>query len=81
MSLFGAEFMQNIQEYLDEDVALNFTPHGYLMMATEQGAETLRRNSMLQNELGAKNELLTPKYLQKKFPWLNTDGIALGSFL
>jgi FAD-dependent oxidoreductase domain-containing protein 1 len=29
-------------------------------------------------KLGAKNELLTPVKLKQKFPWINTDGIALG---
>lgn len=78
MSLYAAEFMKDIKEHLDDDVELNFTPHGYLMMASEAGAETLQRNSELQNQLGAKNELLTAKQLNIKFPWLNTDGIALG---
>jgi len=29
-------------------------------------------------KLGAKNELLTAEKLKQKFPWLNTNGIALG---
>uniref|UniRef100_A0A1B0DQU4 FAD-dependent oxidoreductase domain-containing protein 1 n=1 Tax=Phlebotomus papatasi TaxID=29031 RepID=A0A1B0DQU4_PHLPP len=78
MSLYGAEFIRNIKEHLGEDVEVNFTPHGYLMLASEEGAETLDRNSRLQNELGARNEILTPEKLKRKFPWLNVDGIALG---
>lgn len=78
MSLYAADFMRNIKEHLDDDVELNFTPHGYLMMASEAGAETLQQNSELQNKMGARNELLTAKQLKQKFPWLNTDGIALG---
>lgn len=70
--------MREIKENLDDDVELNFTPHGYLMMTSEAGAETLAQNSELQNKMGAKNELLTAKQLKNKFPWLNTDGIALG---
>lgn len=78
MSLYAADFMRNIKENLDDDVALNFTPHGYLLMATEEGADVLQQNSKLQNEFGAKNEILTAKQLKAKFPWLNTDGIAVG---
>ncbi|KAG4067326.1 hypothetical protein HA402_000317 [Bradysia odoriphaga] len=78
MSLYAAEFMKDIKEHLDDDVELNFTPHGYLMMASEAGAEVLAQNSELQNTMGAKNELLTAKQLNRKFPWLNTDGVALG---
>lgn len=50
-----------------------------MVLASESGAETLTRNSRLQNELGARNELLTASQLKAKFPWINTDGIALGS--
>lgn len=78
MSLYGADFIRNIKEHLGDDADVNFTPHGYLMLATEQSAETLQRNSRLQNELGARNEILTAKRLKEKFPWLNTDGIELG---
>uniref|UniRef100_A0A1B0A538 FAD dependent oxidoreductase domain-containing protein n=1 Tax=Glossina pallidipes TaxID=7398 RepID=A0A1B0A538_GLOPL len=77
MSLFGAEFIRGIKDYLG-DVELNFTPHGYLTLASEQGAETLKRNSRLQNELGARNELLNASQLKNKFPWISTEGIVLG---
>lgn len=78
MSLFAADFMRNSKEHLGEDLNLNFTPYGYLTLASEEGAEQLTRNSRLQNELGARNELLIPEKLKAKFPWLNTDGVALG---
>lgn len=78
MSLYGADFIRNIKEHLGDDVDVNFVPYGYLTLATAESAETLTRNSRLQNELGARNELLTAKRLKEKFPWLNTDGIELG---
>ncbi|XP_005181588.2 FAD-dependent oxidoreductase domain-containing protein 1 [Musca domestica] len=78
MSLYGADFMRDVKEHLGDDVELNFTPHGYLVLASEEGAETLTRNSKLQNELGARNELLNANQLKAKFPWINTDGIVLG---
>lgn len=78
MSLYGADFIRNIKEHLGDDVDVNFTPYGYLMLATEESAEVLKQNSRLQNELGAKNEILTARRLKEKFPWLNTDGIELG---
>lgn len=79
MSLHAADFFRNIKLYLGEHVNLNFVPHGYLFLATEESAETLERNSVLQNRLGAKNILLTPKKLKERFPWLNTEDIALGT--
>ncbi len=31
-------------------------------------------------ECGAKVELLSPAKLKRRFPWLNTDGVALASY-
>lgn len=82
MSLYGAEFMRNINEHLsipgEPPIDLNFHPYGYLVLATEAGAEILTQNSKLQNSLGAKNIVLTAEKLKHRFPWLNTDGIAAG---
>lgn len=79
MSLFGYDFIFGCRKHL-EDVDLNFQPHGYLTLASERGAETLTRNSKLQNELGARNELLSPEALRNRFPWLCTDDVALGCY-
>lgn len=78
MSLYAADFFRNVKRFLGDHVNLNFVPHGYLFLATEESAEILERNSILQNRLGAKNIILTPKKLKARFPWLNTDDIALG---
>uniref|UniRef100_A0A1B6F2Q8 FAD-dependent oxidoreductase domain-containing protein 1 n=1 Tax=Cuerna arida TaxID=1464854 RepID=A0A1B6F2Q8_9HEMI len=82
MSVFGAEFMRNIGDYLSvegqEPPDVQFTPNGYLFLATEKSAHILERNSKLQQSLGAKNELLTQNKIKQKFPWLNVDGIELG---
>lgn len=39
----------------------------------------MTENLAVQEEYGAKIELLRPDELKDQFPWLNTDGIALGS--
>ncbi|KYN36804.1 FAD-dependent oxidoreductase domain-containing protein 1 [Trachymyrmex septentrionalis] len=82
MSLYGAEFLRNINEHLsipgESPIDVNFHPYGYLILATEAGAETLVQNSKLQNSLGAKNVVLTKEKLKHMFPWINTDGIAAG---
>lgn len=84
MSLYGAEFLRNMGNYLDirgePPIDSCFHPYGYLLLASEAGAETMTENSKLQNSLGAKNILLTPEKLKKNFPWINTDGIALGCY-
>ncbi|GLH06192.1 FAD-dependent oxidoreductase domain-containing protein 1 [Gryllus bimaculatus] len=82
MSLFGAEFLRNVKKHLyvegHDPPDVQFTPTGYLFLATEKGATQLEENYKLQQELGAKNELLLPTKLKEKFPWLNTEDIALG---
>ncbi|XP_025989435.1 FAD-dependent oxidoreductase domain-containing protein 1 isoform X2 [Solenopsis invicta] len=82
MSLYGAEFLRNINEHLsvpgEPPIDVNFHPYGYLVLASEACAETLVQSSKLQNSLGAKNTVLTAEKLKTTFPWLNTDGIAAG---
>lgn len=78
MSLYSADFIRNVKKFLGDHVNINFVPHGYLFLASEAGAQTLQENSILQNRLGARNIILTEKRLKERFPWLNTDGIALG---
>ncbi|XP_043275335.1 FAD-dependent oxidoreductase domain-containing protein 1 [Venturia canescens] len=82
MSLFGADFIRNVEDHLGlpgrDPVDVQFHPHGYLFLASEAGAECLCKNSKLQNSLGARNVVLTASQLERKFPWLNTKGIAAG---
>ena len=82
MSLFGAEFFRNINDYLgvlgDPPIDIQYRPYGYLFLASEQGAQDMIENSKLQREIGAKNILLRPEKLKERFPWMNTEGIALG---
>ncbi|XP_018794245.1 PREDICTED: FAD-dependent oxidoreductase domain-containing protein 1 [Bactrocera latifrons] len=76
MSLYGAEFMRNAKEELGVDV--RFDPHGYLTLASAENAETLKTMSKIQNEFGARTEILTPERLRGKFPWLNIEDVAIG---
>ncbi|XP_014233268.1 FAD-dependent oxidoreductase domain-containing protein 1 [Trichogramma pretiosum] len=83
MSLFGAEFLRNINDYLgvegEPPIDVQFQPYGYLSLAsTPESAEVLMKNSELQNEIGAKNTILTAGQLSNKFPWLNTKDIEMG---
>ena len=52
MSLFGADFLRNASRILHcEDVYtpdVNFQPHGYLFLASEEGVETMRENHYVQ---------------------------------
>jgi len=55
------------------------TERGYLYLATEAGAATLRENHATQRAMGVEVALLEPAQLRQRFPWLNVDDLALGS--
>ncbi|CAD6997209.1 unnamed protein product [Ceratitis capitata] len=75
MSLYGAEFMRNSKDELGVDI--NFDPQGFLTLASEENAELLNKMSKLQNEFGARTEILTAERLKLKYPWLNVEDVAI----
>ncbi len=82
MSKFGAHFVKHVGDYLAVDgevPQLSFREGGYLFLASEAGRAVLERNHAMQRAHGADNVLLPPEALARRFPWLDTAGIALGS--
>ncbi|XP_032328267.1 FAD-dependent oxidoreductase domain-containing protein 1 isoform X2 [Camelus ferus] len=83
LSLFSVEFLRNIN-YLavvdDPPLDLQFNPSGYLFLASEKGAATMENNVKVQRQEGAKVCLMSPEQLRNKFPWINTEGVALASY-
>ena len=83
IGLFGAEFVKNIKEHLavdGESLDVGWVERGYLFLASNEGKKILIENQSLQNRLGAEIDILSPNDLKSKFPWLNTNGIAISSF-
>uniref|UniRef100_A0A8C6W217 FAD-dependent oxidoreductase domain-containing protein 1 n=2 Tax=Nannospalax galili TaxID=1026970 RepID=A0A8C6W217_NANGA len=84
LSLFSVEFLRNINEYLAvvdaPPVDLRFNPSGCLLLASEKDAAALENNVKIQRQEGAKVCLMSPEQLQNKFPWVNTEGVALASY-
>jgi glycine/D-amino acid oxidase-like deaminating enzyme len=81
ISLLGIAFLRNIGTILEvdgerPDIALR--EGGYLFLASEAGASTLRSNHALQASLGADILQFDPSGLVTQFPWLSTEGIAAG---
>ncbi len=82
MSLFGTRFFREVGEVLahgDEAPDVSFTESGYLFLSSRAGLEALAENHRTQTALGAEVTLLTPRELEKRFPWLNTSDLAAGS--
>ncbi|XP_051541078.1 FAD-dependent oxidoreductase domain-containing protein 1 [Myxocyprinus asiaticus] len=83
LSLASADFMKNINDHLgvinEDPVDLQFNHSGYLFLASEKVAHIMEENYSTQRYAGAKVTLLSPTQLKERFPWLNTDGVALAS--
>ncbi|XP_071068505.1 FAD-dependent oxidoreductase domain-containing protein 1 isoform X3 [Dasypus novemcinctus] len=84
LSLFSVNFLRNINEYLAVSDAppldLQFNPSGYLLLASENDAAVMESNVKMQRQEGAKVCLMSPEQLRNKFPWINTEGVALASY-
>ncbi|KAK7068529.1 FAD-dependent oxidoreductase domain-containing protein 1 [Halocaridina rubra] len=82
LSLYGAQFLRHAPQLLAVEGAdipdMQFNPHGYLTLASEEGVEVLKENFETQLGVGAKVEFLTATKLKKRFPWISTEGIAAG---
>ena len=82
MSLFGAQFLAALGDYLAVDGAapdISYHSGGYLFLASTAGLPVLESNHRVQKPLGAENVILTAAELATRFPWLNTDDLVAGS--
>ncbi len=82
MSQFGLEFLRSAPELLAVDAErpeLGLRLTGYLFLASAAGIETLRQNHRVQTAQGADVALLDPEEIRRRFPWMSTEGVALGS--
>jgi FAD-dependent oxidoreductase domain-containing protein 1 len=80
MSQFGVAFFRDLKARFGADADIAFRERGYLLMAGESGAATLRANHAVQAAEGADIALLDPGAMAVKFPWLNTADLTLGAF-
>lgn len=83
ISQFGIGFLRDAARELglpgQPAPAIGLHEGGYLYLATPAGADALRAHHALQRAHGADVALLAPAALAARWPWLNTDGLALGS--
>ena len=82
LSRWSVEFLRRVGDELataDDRPAIGLVEPGYLYLATEAGAATLREAHALQRAQGVDVALLSPTELRARFPWLAVDDIALGS--
>lgn len=80
LSKFGLNILRHLKEEFGPEADVSFRELGYLILASENGRTILEENHAVQIANGADNVLLDPEGLAKQFPWLVTDGLALGCF-
>ncbi|HEY1728295.1 MAG TPA: FAD-binding oxidoreductase [Candidatus Baltobacteraceae bacterium] len=82
ISQFGIEFLRNLSDYLgteDNRPDVGLVERGYLYLVADSGLQTLRQNYEVQRQNGVDVALLDVNVLRERFPWIATDGLALGS--
>ncbi|MFI4997244.1 MAG: NAD(P)/FAD-dependent oxidoreductase [Hyphomicrobiales bacterium] len=83
ISLFGISFLKVAADRLAVDgerPEISFHEGGYLYLASEAGRSILVENQALQTAEGADIALLDRAGLGEKFPFLNLEGISVGTF-
>lgn len=80
LSQFGLQLIRNLKAEFGEDADIGFKEQGYLVLATEKGIPVLEENQQLQASMGADTVIFRTAELARRFPWINFDGIAAGSF-
>ena len=83
ISQFAAEFVNNFQEYFNNDPrvpAIHFQSYGYMYMAdNEDFAHALSEAQQLQEQCGAGTKILSPQQIKEAYPFYNLDGIVCAS--
>lgn len=83
MSQYGRTFLEEGAELLAVDgerPALGYRERGYLFLASAAGADVLRENHAVQVAEGADVSLLKPAEIAARWPWMSTEGVALGAW-
>ncbi|MDQ4134601.1 MAG: FAD-binding oxidoreductase [Pseudomonadota bacterium] len=83
ISLYGIHFLREIGQHLAVDgerPEIDLREGGYLYCATSAGAPILTENQALQAREGADILLLDAGGLKQRFPWLNTEDLAAGTW-
>lgn len=80
LSMFGLNLVRRLKQEFGEEADVGFKEQGYLILASEAGLPVLEENHATQKSCGADNVLLDAEGLRKRFPYLNTDGVAAGVF-
>lgn len=72
--------LRNLKAEFGPDADIPFREQGYLIMASAAGRSILESNAAVQSRFGATTEIVDASAFATRFPWINTDGVAAGSY-
>lgn len=82
-SSFSIDFLRNVGQHLSvagQTVDIGLREPGYLILGTQEQLGAFERKHAIQRDCGFNVELLSTNELSRRFPWLNTEGAAVGSY-
>ncbi|GHC45327.1 glycine/D-amino acid oxidase [Gemmobacter tilapiae] len=82
ISRFGVDFIRNFTEHLGPGAGdLGLRENGYLFVTSNPDNVALMRElAEMQRSHGAATQILSADELRAKYPWMNCDDLAAGSF-
>ncbi len=76
MSQFSIDFFKDFETHTGMDV--QWKEGGYLFVVTEGHEKVLEQNYRTEKDLGVEVELLGRDEIEKRYPWMRNDDLALG---
>lgn len=80
LSQYGVSLMKSLKEKFGPDADIGFHEEGYLTLASAAGEPILRSNHAIQMAEGADIELIDPAEIARRWPYMSTEGVALGAY-
>jgi glycine/D-amino acid oxidase-like deaminating enzyme len=80
MSRFGVTFLKDFCTRFGAASDPGFREGGYLLLASEQGRDTLSANHAVQAAEGADIVVMDGRELAARFPWLSANDLAAGAY-
>jgi FAD-dependent oxidoreductase domain-containing protein 1 len=80
LSSFTLRLVRGLKQEFGPEADISFRERGYLVLASESSVPVLEENAKLQNGMGIDTVLFSRNELEKRYPYAQFHGIALGSW-
>ena len=80
LSAFGVAFLKSLKERFGQAADPSFKENGYLILGSPAAKGVIESNVAIQNREGAKTMVLGTDELGRRYPWLNLERVAAGSY-